>query len=62
MDFSEWTLVCYCAKNCCLDCEKTKQCAEFYKDHGKLPYLFYRPYKPITNRDFRKVMKINETR
>lgn len=39
-------LIPYCAQTSCLDCEHSVDCDRFYHDHGRLPYLFFKPYVP----------------
>lgn len=40
----EYQLITYCAQTSCLDCEHSFECKQFYENHGRLPYLFYKPY------------------
>lgn len=59
MELTEVNLIGYCYYTCCLDCEKTKRCSDFFRKFGKLPYTFYKPIADsdyITYRDFRKGM------
>ena len=37
-------LIPYCALTSCLDCEHSEDCARFFTEYGKLPYLLYKPY------------------
>ena len=40
---TDYELVAKCFKGCCIDCEYTKECKEFFFRKGKLPYKFYKP-------------------
>lgn len=62
MELHEVNLIGYCYKTCCLDCDKTDRCLNFYNKFNKLPYTFYKVLilNDITYKDFRKGMKINE--
>lgn len=40
----DFQLIPYCAQTSCIDCEHTLECKIFYENHGRLPYLFYKPY------------------
>lgn len=40
----DFQLIPYCAQTSCVECEHTLECKKFYEDHGRLPYLFYKPY------------------
>lgn len=58
---TEYQLVCYCAHNCCVDCEHSKQCEDFYHKKGRLPYTYFRPYR-WKGSDSGKAVKENEKR
>lgn len=40
----DFQLIPYCAQTSCVECEHTLECKMFYENHGRLPYLFYKPY------------------
>lgn len=40
----DFQLIPYCAQTSCLDCEHELECKMFYENHGRLPYLYYKPY------------------
>ena len=40
----DYQLIPYCAMTNCVECDHTLECKMFYENHGRLPYLFYKPY------------------